>query len=181
MSETLDGKLLLAEGQKAFQTGKFTDAALAFVQAERAFRVGGLNVEAAEAANNASVAQLKAGDPAAALQSAEGTDTAFAAAGDIRKQGMAVANQAAALEGLGRLDEALERYTRAGELLKQCGEKELRAMVLKNISTLQLRTGKQLQALASMDAALDNQPKLSLRERLLHKLLRVPLDMLKRH
>jgi tetratricopeptide (TPR) repeat protein len=94
---------------------------------------------------------------------------------------MALANQAAALEGLGQLEAALERYTRAAEFLKQVGENEMRALVLKNISTLQLRTGKQLQALASMDAALDNQKRLSWRERMLQKLLRVPLDMLKRH
>jgi hypothetical protein len=45
---------------------------------------------------------------------------------------------------------------------------------------LQIRTGKQLQALASMDAALDNQKHLTLRERLLQKLLRLPMDMIRR-
>jgi protein subunit release factor A len=84
------------------------------------------------------------------------------------------------LEALNRLKEALERYKNASNLLKQSGDKEMRAMVLANISSLQLRTGDQLQALASMDAALDHKKKLSLKERLLQKLLKVPFDFMNR-
>jgi len=50
---------------------------------------------------------------------------------------------------------------------------------LKSISALQIRTGHQLEALASMDAALSNQKKLSMQERFLKKLLDVPMRMLK--
>jgi tetratricopeptide (TPR) repeat protein len=181
MKETLDAQRSSNEGKRAYQAKNFTQAAAAFSQAAQSFLANGQAVDAAEAANNASVAYLQAGDAASALQAAEGSDSVFAAAGETRKQGMALANQAAALDGLGRLEDSLARYTLAAELLKQIGADEMRALVLKNISTLQLRTGKQLQALASMDAALDHQPRLSLRERLLHKLLRVPLDMLKRN
>ena len=121
---------------------------------------------------------LQAGDAQKALQLTDGTDTVFASVGDIRRQGIALANQAAALEALNRLKEALERYQAASDLLKQSGEKEMRSMVLQNISTLQLRTGNQLQALASMDSALDQKKKLSLKEKMLKKLLKVPFDMM---
>jgi len=180
MAETVLAKDLMREGSTAYQAGRYPDAAAAFLQAARAFTTAGLKLDAAEASNNASVALLKAGDAAGALRSAEGTDQVFAEANDRSRQGMAVANQAAALEDLGQLDEALNRYTSSAELLKQSGDKELRAIVLKSISGLQIRTGKQLQALASMDAALDNQKHLSLRERLLQKLLRLPMDMIRR-
>jgi tetratricopeptide (TPR) repeat protein len=180
MPVTLTPQDLMTEGKRAYQAGKYPEAAAAFTQASRALAAENLPQEAAEASNNASVAYLKAGDAAKALKAAEGTDLVFASVSDLRRQGMAVANQAAALDDLGRLDEALERYTQSSALLKQCGEKDLRSVVLKSISALQIRTGKQLQALASMDAALENQKRLSLRESLLQKLLRLPLDMLRR-
>ena len=138
------------------------------------------NPQAAEARNNASVAHLKGGNPDAALRIVMGTDRIFSELGDTRRQGMALANQASALEDLGRLEEALERFEQSADLLKQTGEKEMRAFVLKKISSLQIRTGKQFQALASMDSALEEQPRLTIREKILQKLLRVPLDMLKR-
>ena len=180
MPETLTAKELIAEAQGAYKAKRYNDAAALFEQAARALQTSGDSLAAAEAANNSSVAFLQAGNAADALRLTEGTPAVFADTGDVRRQGMALANQAAALEGLHHLPQALETYQQASELLKQAGEKDLRALVLENISSLQLRTGNQLQALASMDTALDHKGKLSIRERLLKKLLRVPFDMLNR-
>jgi hypothetical protein len=93
---------------------------------------------------------------------------------------LALGNQAAALEALNRLDDALARYWQCSNLLKQIGDEETRAPVLKNISTLQIRTGHQFEALATMEAALNNQKKLSPVERFLKKLLNIPMKMLRR-
>jgi tetratricopeptide (TPR) repeat protein len=180
MSETLTPRQLDQEGQTAFRGGRYLEAAATFERAAVGFTTAGDVLAAAESANNRSVALLKFGDAAGALQAALGTESIFAAGHDLRRQGMACANQAAALEGLGRLEEALDRYGLASDLLKQAGEKESRAMVLECITSLQLRTGKQLQALASMEAALDHKPHLSLKDRLLRKLLQTPLGMLRR-
>jgi tetratricopeptide (TPR) repeat protein len=180
MNETTTPDKLTKDGNASYQNGRYAQAAQLFEQASRSWDASGNKVQSAEARNNASVAHLKAGDAAAALQAALGTEQIFAEAGDLRRQGMALANQASALEELGKLQEALEHFQLASSLLKQSGDKEMRASVLKNISTLQIRTGNQLQALASMDAALENQPRLSAREKMLQKLLRIPLDMLKR-
>jgi tetratricopeptide (TPR) repeat protein len=180
MAETLSARELIIEGQSAYKAKRYREAAASFEQAARALQSSGDSQSAAEAANNSSVAFLQAGSAADALRLAKGTPAVFATAGDFRRQGMALANQAAALEGLHRLPEALETYQQASDLLKQAGENDLRALVLENISTLQLRTGNQLQALASMDTALEHKGKLTIRERLLKKLLRVPFDMLNR-
>lgn len=180
MMETLSPRQLDQEGQSAFRAGRYVDAAAAFERAAAGFASSGDALNASEAANNRSVALLKAGDAAGALQAAAGTDAVFSAANDPKRQGMACANQAAALEALGKLDEALERYGFASELLRQAGEKEFRGLVLECITSLQLRTGKQLQALASMDAALEHKSRLTLKERLLQKLLQTPLGMLRR-
>lgn len=180
MAETLTPQQLSQEGQAAYKNGRYVDAARLFDQAARGFHAAGDELTSAENLNNSSVAWLKGDDPAAALAAATGTDQIFAAAGDTRRQGMALANQAAALESLNRLPEALETYNHSSDLLKQAGDKELRSIVLQAISALQLRSGNQLQALASMDSALDNKKRLTLKEKLLKKLLQVPFNMIGR-
>lgn len=180
MNDILSPEKIAQEGSAAYQSGRFAEAAQFFEQAARGYDAAGQQLPAAEARNNASVAFSKAGEAGEAFRVVQGTAEVFAVSGDIRRQGIAYANLASALEDLGKLDEALERYEQSSDLLRQTGEKEMRAVVLKSISALQIRTGRQFQALASMDSALENQPRLSLREKLLHKLLRVPLDMLRR-
>jgi hypothetical protein len=101
-------------------------------------------------------------------------------AGDFRRQSLALGNQAAALEALNQTDEALQKYNQCADLLKQTGEPDYRAHVLKSISALQMKTGHQLEALASMNAALDNKKQLSLQERFIKKLIRIPFDMMRR-
>lgn len=171
---------IATKAEKAFRSGNFSAAADLFEQAVHAASQSGDPLKTAEMANNRSVALLLAGDSRGALESAEGTDAVFAHAGDIRRQALSLGNQAAALEALNRLDEALTRYKQCSDLLKQVGDTENRAPVLKSISALQIRTGHQLEALASMDAALEGQQKLSVQERFLKKLLDVPMRMLKR-
>ena len=62
-------------------------------------------------------------------------------------------------------------YQISADIFKELGEQEMLALVLQNISTLQLRTGKQLQAVATMSSALEHKPKLSFREKIIQKLL----------
>ena len=171
---------LILRAEIAYKSRKYAESANLFESALREYSTAGDPIKAAEMSNNRSVALLQAGDPQGAFDAAAGTDTVFALSGDVRRQAMAIGNQAAALEGLNRLDEALQRFKQCSELLKQMGEEEYRPLVLKSISTLQLRTGHQLEALASMDAALGQQKKLGVKERLLKKLLHIPFTMLKR-
>jgi tetratricopeptide (TPR) repeat protein len=84
---------------------------------------------------------------------------------------MAYGNQAAAYEAQHEFETALSFYQKASEKLLSCGEKELRTVVLKQISQLQLKTGEHLQALASMNTALDSTPKLSGKEKFLKRFL----------
>jgi tetratricopeptide (TPR) repeat protein len=170
---------LIRRAKETYQAGRYPEAAGLFEQAARQYSLGGDELNAAEMANNRSVALLQAGDAQGALDAVEGTDQVFAQAGDVRRQALAIGNQATALEVLKRLDDALERYRQSAALLKQIGDEENRAVVLKSISALQVRTGHQLEALASMDAALSVQKKLTLQERFLKKLLDVPMRMLK--
>lgn len=173
------GQQYAALGEKAYKAGQYIQAAEQYAEAERQFAAAGDPLKAAEMANNRSVALLQAGRPEDALTAAQGTDATFAQGSDTFRQALAIGNQAAALEALNRPDEALKHYWQCSDLLKQIGEKEYRATVLKSISALQIRTGKQFEALASMDAALENQKKLSVMERFLKKLLDIPMRMLR--
>jgi tetratricopeptide (TPR) repeat protein len=72
---------------------------------------------------------------------------------------MAIANTAAALEALGRREEALSLYEQVLDIFRDLGEKEMRASILRRVSDLQLKTRRGYQAIASMEAALDQKEK----------------------
>jgi tetratricopeptide (TPR) repeat protein len=180
MSETLSPKELAKKGKNTYERGDYLAAAQAFKAASQGYTSAGNKLTAAEMDNNASVAYLQAGEAESALTAVVGTAEIFAQAGDLRRQGMAIGNYAAALEALERLDEADQAYRESAEILKQAGEDALRANVMQSLSTLQFRTGKQLQALATMKAGLEDIKKPSPRQRFLKRLLNIPFDMLNR-
>ncbi|MBN2148496.1 MAG: hypothetical protein JW726_14000 [Anaerolineales bacterium] len=180
MDALLDPRQLVDEGQSLYQRGDYSAAARAFQAAGSGFLTQGKSLDAAEMANNASVALLKAGDAPGALRAVEGTDMQFAQAGDLRRQGLALGNLGAALEGVNCLPEALEAYQQSAELLQQVGEKELRAHVMQSLSALQLRMGKPLEAYGSMYAGVHGMEKPKLRQKLLKTLMEIPFKLFNR-
>ena len=176
--EQLKAKQLIDEGNIAYRSGDFLAAAKAFDAASQSYLTAGEAVKAAETANNASVAYLQAGDAQASLQLVEGTPELFADAGDLLRQGMALGNLAAALEASDRLEEAADLYQQSADVLKQAGEEQLRANALQALSALQLRTGRQLEALASMSAGLEELKHPNPKQSILKRLLRIPFRML---
>lgn len=171
MSDNPSPQSLCDQGKKAFQEEDFPTAAQQFEQAAMAYEAAGQEELAAEMWNNCSVARLKAGDAREALALVQGSDKVFARAGNRQKQAMALGNQAAALEALHQYNEALDLYLQSNQILKEIDDQELRPYVLQCIAGLQLRTGRQLEALVSSEVALDMKKNLSVRERLLKKLL----------
>ncbi len=176
--ETTQLKSIIETANQAYQKGDFQSAAEYFEKAQLSYAQSGDAINAAEMANNLSVARLRMNDGEGALSAAQGTEKVFEDIQDVKRQAIALGNQAAALELLGKPEQALDLYESCSDLLKGTDEKELRAFVLSSISALQLKTGKQFQAMASMDAALDHKKQLSLKEKFLKKLLKVPFRML---
>jgi tetratricopeptide (TPR) repeat protein len=169
---------LIEKAQAAYQAGEFLQAASLFETAAQEYELDNDPLKAAEMKNNRSVALLKAGDNTRALLAAQGTDQIFLQAGDKKRQAIALGNQAAALEAQGKNDQALILYRQCSDLLKEVDDLPSRTFVLKSISALQMRTGKQFEAMASMEAALDATEHLTFKEWILKKLLRVPFKML---
>ena len=92
--------MLAEQGKKEYASGKFAAAANLFSQAAQGYEFMQDGLNAAEMKNNQSVALLQAGNAKRELQAVEGTEDIFQKAGDIKRQGIAVSNRAAALEGL---------------------------------------------------------------------------------
>ena len=155
MNDTLSLQELSEEGKAAYARGDFLESAQAYQATAQGYQAAGDALTAAEMMNNSSVAYLRLGDGEAALKSVEGTPEVFAAAQDMRRQGIALGNLGAALEAVKRSDEAAGAYQRSAELLGQVGEDDMRAQVLKSLSALQLRIGDQMEAVATMQASLE--------------------------
>ncbi len=167
MNEVLSPKEIAKEAKSAYQAGNYATAAQSFEAARQSYLSANDLLMAAEMANNCSVALLQTGDKERALAILEGTETIFLQASDRQRQAMALGNQAAALEALNRLDEAEQAYWKSAEILKEIGEKDLHVSVMQSISAIQLRTGRQLQAVATMHAGVNNIEKPTLKQRFL--------------
>ncbi len=161
---------IVFQAKKAYEEENFLEAARWFSKAVETYSNQADALSAAEMSNNRSVALLKGGDPQQALSAALGTDQVFADANDIRRQAMALGNIASAQEGLHDFAAAQENYRRSADLFKEIGEQELRVYVLERLSALQFRKGKRIEALLSMETALDSKKKLSARDRLFKRL-----------
>ena len=174
MEQTLTSTDLVEEGKSAVKRGDFLNAAHLFEAAAQGFETMGDALTSAEMRNNSSVAYLRGGDGQAALESVEGTPPIFAAAGDLRRQGMALGNLGAALEAVKRLAEAENAYHQSADLLGTVGEGEMRSQVLQSLSALQLRTGRQMEAMASMQSGLEGLTKPSAKQSILSRILKIP-------
>jgi len=163
---------LAEQGEQAFKNKKFDEAAELFKQAADGFTLGQAGALTAEMKNNRSVALLQAGKPQASLDAVLGTDKFYEGIKDIKSQAMSLGNQAAALEGLNRYDEAIAAYQRSAELFAEVGEGDLRAMVMKSAAAIKLKTGKVTDSAFKMMGSLDAKDNPSFFERILKFFLR---------
>ena len=177
MNDIVTPDRLSKDGKKAYQHGDYIEAAKTFEAARQAYLESNDELNAAEMANNASVAHLQADDAEAAYKAAEGTPEIFARAGDLRRQGMALGNLAAALEAMEKAGEALDLYQQSADVLAQAGEDQMRASVMQSLSMLQFREGRQLQALATMQSGVEGVKHPTPKQSFLKQLLRIPMQM----
>ena len=162
---------LCEQGKRAFEARRYDEAARLFGLAAEGYTLGRAGLLTAEMKNNQSVALLKANKPAQALAAVEGTELIFAGARDKKREAMAVGNHAAALEGLGRPDEALVLYQRAAEPFREAGEGQMRAMVLKAAAGIELKRGALTESGLRMMEALKTKDRPNLLERALKSVL----------
>ena len=167
--------ILAEQGKQEYEKGKFIAAAELFSIAAQAYENSQDALNAAEMKNNQSVALLQAGKPKEALQVTDGTEEIFEQAVDLKRQGVAVGNRAAALEGLKKWDEALAEYDRAAKILEQAGEGDMHSIVRKAAANLNLKRGRVTDSQMDVYDSLRLVEKPSLTQRIMKFLMRIGL------
>ena len=175
MTNNLSPQEIVDQAKQIYQTGDYVQAAQKYAQAASAYASMGDLSTSAEMKNNQSVALLLAAEPQAALDAVEGTEKVFAASNDFRRQGMALANQASALQALKRTKDAIDFYKRAGDALEKGGEGDLRAEVMQLLSMLYLRRFKLYDAVITLQSGLAGVKNPTPKQRLMKKILFVRL------
>ena len=137
----MDPTTLAEQGKQEYGAGAYIAAADLFAKAAQAYSDVQDELNAAEMKNNQSVALLKAGKAEAALHATDGTEQIFQKAGDLKRQGVAIANRAAALEGLKKLSEAMDEYNRAADIFEKAGEGDMHSIVRKATAEIFLKRG----------------------------------------
>lgn len=162
---------IIDKAKLSYQNKKYQDASTLFAQAAAEYSLIGDEPMAAEMKNNQSVALLMDGNAQASLDAVIGTELIFAATGDKLREGVALANQAAALAELKKKTEAVSLYERSATLLAEVGENDLRADVMRSIASIQAGKGKFTDAVMSMQDGLINVKEPSLKQRIIKKFL----------
>jgi tetratricopeptide (TPR) repeat protein len=159
------------QAKRSYQAGDNAGAVLGYANAASAYADAGDALMSAEMKNNQSVALLRDKQAPAALEASQGTDKIFAEVNDDRRQGMALANQASALEALKRYKEAIDFYTQAGDALDKAGEFEFRLEVMQLLAALFLRRFKLYDAIITLQSGLIKIKNPTPRQRFMKKLL----------
>lgn len=171
----MDPIKLADDGKKEYAKGNYKAAANLFSQAAQVYASAQDELNAAEMKNNESVALLQAGKAKEALQATDGTEEIFQKAGDIKRQGIAVSNRAAALEGLKNWKEALAEYDRAALLFEQVGEGDMHSVVRKAAANLNLKRGRIVDSQMDVYDSLRLVEKPTLTQRFMKFLMRIGL------
>jgi tetratricopeptide (TPR) repeat protein len=179
-SETPSPQELEKLALSAFRESRLDEAIHAFTTAQEGFLAEGNAVKAAEMASSLSVVLLKANRTDEALEAASGTPEIFLQAGEKTLAAQAYGNLGSALEACGNLANAEEAYHQAANLFGSLGDGEHHRYTMQSLSQLQLRQGRTLEALSTMQHSLDAQPRLGIRQRLLRALLKLPNRLLGR-
>ena len=168
--------ITLAEnGKKEYGKGNYQAAAGLFAQAAQAYTSVQDELNAAEMKNNESVALLQAGKAREALQATDGTEEVFQKAGDVKSQGIAVSNRAAALEGLKKWQEALAEYDRAASLFEEAHEGDMHSIVRKAAANINLKRGRVTDSQMDVYDSLRLVEKPSFTQRIMKFLMRIGL------
>jgi tetratricopeptide (TPR) repeat protein len=173
--DQLNPLTLAEQGKKEYEQENYLAAADLFSQAAQTYASSKDELNAAEMKNNQSVALLQAGKAKEALQATDGTEEVFKKAGDVKRQGIAVSNRAAALEGMRKWKEALAEYDRAAALFEKIGEGDMHSIVRKSAANINLKRGRIVDSQMDVYDSLRLVEKPTLTQRFMKFLMRIGL------
>ncbi len=177
--DSVETSRIADEALKAYQQERFEEAASLFQSAQESYATSGDSYKAAEMANNLSVTLIQLKNPGRALEVLEGTFEVFIEQGDLSKAAQALGNQAAAYEDLQKWEKAEALYRQAAERFGQLQDQESQRYTLQALSRVRLRQGHAMEAVSTMQQALETGSKTSWHGRLAKKILELPGRILK--
>lgn len=160
-----------------YHQGRADEAIEAFTALQAIYQSEGDQVKADEMANNLAVALLDQNKAEDAIKLVEDTPERFLRADQPILAAQAYGNLGAALAAAERVEDAENAYRQSLKLFQEHGHDEGMTFVGQALSQLQLKQGRALEALASMEASLEGQKKPGLRQRILRKLLKLPFRL----
>jgi tetratricopeptide (TPR) repeat protein len=164
----------------AYREGRLEEAIDGFAAARQAFLTNANKIKAAEMGGNLCVVLLQADRPQEALNAVEGSPAIFLSVGDKNRAAQAYGNLGSALEACDDSIGAENAYRQATELFDSLGDKEQYGYTMQALSRLQLRRGQPLEAIVSMQLGMEAKPQSGIRNRLLRRLLSLPIRLLNR-
>jgi tetratricopeptide (TPR) repeat protein len=165
---------------ESYRSGRFEESIERFKELRQQYLNEQNPSKAAEIANNLCVVMLAAKQPQMALEAVGDTPQYFISQGDEIHAAQAYGNLASALEACGQISAAKDAYHQAMDLFEKLGDSDNYSSTLQALSHLQLRQGKPLDALSTMQGGLESMPKPRIRDRVLRKLLKWPFRLLGR-
>ncbi|MEJ2549723.1 MAG: tetratricopeptide repeat protein [Anaerolineales bacterium] len=165
---------------ESYRSGQYERSIERYTLAREHYSKDQNSSKAAEIANNLCVVLLAANQPQAALELVRDTPDYFLSQGDENRAAQASGNLASALEACGQNSAAEHAYHQAIDLFDKISDSENYSSTLQALSRLQLRQGKPLEALSTMQSGLETMPKARARDRLLRQLLKWPFRLIGR-
>jgi tetratricopeptide (TPR) repeat protein len=175
----LSPRELEKKAQTAYQTKDYKLALETYAAAREAYNNSGDLLKSAEMANNLCVVYLQDKQPHRALAEVTGTPALFLEHDQKKLAAFAYGNTASALEATGRLTEAERAYKSALELFTETGEDEALQQTAQSLSQMLLKQGRSFEAIFSMQSGIEGKKKLTLKDRILQKLFKLPGHFLK--
>lgn len=160
-----------------YRQGQAAQAVEIFLELEEIYRAQGNDLKGDEMANNLAVALLELDQAERAIALVEATPQRFLAAGEPILAAQAYGNLGAAMAAADRVEEAEQAYRQSLQLFQEQGHDEGMTFAGQALSQLQLKQGRPLEALASVEASLEGQKKPGLRQRLMRTLLKLPFRL----
>ena len=174
-----DPAVIAKKALAAYAKEQFDEAIELFQEAREGYDASGDPLQAAEIANNLSVALIQVGRHQAALDNLVGTYDIFLDRGEMIKAAQALGNEAAAHEGLNNWGRAESLYQQAAERFSDLDDHDSQRFTLQALSRVRLRQGRAIEAVSTMRGALETGTKNTWSNRLAKKILNIPSRILK--
>lgn len=169
---------LKEEGLRLYRLGDYEAAASLFKEAEGVFAEAGDIRGQGEMFNNLGVLHLQAQQWAEAEEAFERAGDKFVSAEDNLGRAQTLGNLGELFRRRGQREEAVDSLKEAASLLREIGEREEEAKTLELISRIRIEQRRWLEALHFYDLSLACVEPPRLKERILRRLVQIPLSML---